>query len=144
MNIVLKSFSVLNLLVLAVVAATLAKLVILKLGLRNILKRIKSVIFANIYTPPQHALTCITLLLQLLNFHYSLHQSFVPLYFCFFAFLFHLLFSLSLTLINSIFYYLNYTSLLLHLIATHLASNLSISSIIFIISDTNYLHLLVS
>ena len=30
---------------------------ILKLGLRNILKRIISPIFLNIYTPPQHALT---------------------------------------------------------------------------------------
>ena len=43
---------------LAVVPATLVKLVvILKLGLRNISKRITSCIFLNIYTPPQHALT---------------------------------------------------------------------------------------
>ena len=47
-----------NLLVLAVVLATLAKLVyISRLGLRNISKRIKSLIFLNIYTLPQHALT---------------------------------------------------------------------------------------
>ena len=56
--------------------------------------------------------------------------------FCFFfvfAFLFHLLF-LSLTLIISIFYCLNYTSLLLRLITTHLASHTPLSSIIFSIS----------
>ena len=47
---------------LAVVLAILAKLaVILKLGLRNISKRITSLIFLNIYTPPQHALTHIIL-----------------------------------------------------------------------------------
>ena len=47
-----------NLLVLAVVLATLAKpVVILKLGLRNISKRITSLIFLNIYTLPKHALT---------------------------------------------------------------------------------------
>ena len=45
-----------NLLVLAVVLATLAKpVVILKLGLRNISKRITSLIFLNIYTLPKHA-----------------------------------------------------------------------------------------
>ena len=45
---------------LAVVLAILAKLVvILKLGLRNISKRITSIIFLNIYTPPQHALPII-------------------------------------------------------------------------------------
>ena len=43
---------------LVLVLAILAKLVvILKLGLRNISKRITSCIFLNIYTPPQHALT---------------------------------------------------------------------------------------
>ena len=43
---------------LAVVLGILVKLVvILKLGLRNISKRITSPIFLNIYTPPQHALT---------------------------------------------------------------------------------------
>ena len=122
---------------LAVVLATLAKIiVILEIGLRNISKRIKSVIFVNIYTPPQHALTYIMLWLSL-----QLPSTHVPLYFCFFAALFHLLFSLSLTLINSIFYYLHYISLLLHLITTHLVSKLSLSSIIFIISDTNCLYL---
>ena len=60
----------------------------------------------------------------------------VLFYFCLFvlAFLFHLLFLLSLTLIIGIFYCLNYTSLLLHLITTHLVSHLSLSSIIFSIS----------
>ena len=51
-----------NLLVLAVVLAILAKLVIiLKLELMNISKRITSLIFLNIYTSPQHALTNIIL-----------------------------------------------------------------------------------
>ena len=49
----------------------------------------------------------------------------------FFAFLFHILFLLSSTLIISIFYCRNYTSLLLDLITTHLASHLSLSSIMF-------------
>ena len=49
-------------LVLTLVPATLAKLVvILKLGLKNISKRITSLIFLNIYTPLQHALTHIIL-----------------------------------------------------------------------------------
>ena len=52
----------------------------------------------------------------------------------FFAYLFHVLFSLSLTPIISLFYCLNYTLLLLHLITTHLVSHLSLSSIVFIIS----------
>ena len=43
---------------LAVVLATLAKLVvILRVGLRNISKRITSLIFLNFDTPPQHVLT---------------------------------------------------------------------------------------
>ena len=46
---------------LAVVLAKLVKLVILKLGLRNISERITSLIFLNIYTPLQHALACIIL-----------------------------------------------------------------------------------
>ena len=53
-----------NLLVLAVVLAKLAKLVvILKVGLRNISKRITSLIFLNIYTQPQHGLTHVILFL---------------------------------------------------------------------------------
>ena len=53
-----------NLLVLAVAQATLAKHAdILKLGLRNISKRITSFIFINIYTLPQYALTRIVLFL---------------------------------------------------------------------------------
>ena len=58
---------------------------------------------------------------------------FVCLFFAF-SFLFNLSFLLSLTLIISIFYCLNYTSLLLHLITTHLVSHLSLSCIVFIIS----------
>ena len=47
---------------LAVAPAKLVKLVvILKRGLRSISKRITSLIFLNIYTPPQHALTRIIL-----------------------------------------------------------------------------------
>ena len=53
--------------------------------------------------------------------------------FVFFAFLFRLLFLLSLTLI-SIIYCFNYTSLLLHLFTTHLLSHPFLSSVIFIIS----------
>ena len=66
---------------------------------------------------------------------YSLQSLFVCFFFsvCFFAFLFHLLFSLSLTLIIGIFYCLNYSLLLLHLITTHFVSHLSLSSV-FIIS----------
>ena len=58
-----------------------------------------------------------------------------------FSFLCHLLFSLSLTLIISIFYCLKYTSLLLHLITAHFESHLFLSSIIFILPDTNYRYL---
>ena len=47
---------------LAIVLAILAKLVfILKLGLRNISKRITNLIFLNIYTTQHHALTCMIL-----------------------------------------------------------------------------------
>ena len=43
------------------IVATLAKLVVIfKLGLRNISRRITSLIFCKHYTPPQHALTRIT------------------------------------------------------------------------------------
>ena len=53
---------------LAVVPATLVKLVvILKLGLRNISKRITSLIFLNICTPPQHALNRITLSFKIID-----------------------------------------------------------------------------
>ena len=51
----------------------------------------------------------------------------------FFVFAF-LLFLLSLTLIIGIFYCLNYSSLLPHLITAHLVSHLSLSSVIFSIS----------
>ena len=53
-------------------------------------------------------------------------------YFIVFAFLFYLIFLLSLTLIIDIFYCLNCTSLLLHLITIYLLSNLS--SVTFSIS----------
>ena len=75
---------------------------------------------------------------------------------CFFlVFLSHLLFSLYLTLIIGIFYCLNYTSLLLRLITTHLVSNLSLSvvfissmliiGIFYCLNDTSLLlHLIVT
>ena len=59
---ILNIFLYINLLVLAVVRAILAKLgVILKPGLRSISKGITSLIFSNIYIPPQYALTHIIL-----------------------------------------------------------------------------------
>ena len=52
----------------AVVLATLAKLVvILKLGLRSISERIKSLKFINVYTIPQHALTHIILCFKIID-----------------------------------------------------------------------------
>ena len=58
--------------------------------------------------------------------------SFLSLFVLFYRFSLFLLLSLSLTLIICIFYFLCYTSLLLHLISTHLVSHLSLSSIVFI------------
>ena len=52
------------------------------------------------------------------HFHYSLRHLFVSCCLCFFSILFHLLFSLSLTLIVAIFYCFNYTSLLIYPITT--------------------------
>ena len=151
----------------AVVLAILAEfVVILKLGLRNISKRIVSFIFLNVYIPLQHALDSFNSLsfkiidkanskfdlnvkealhinwrkpalnaqqkiIYLSLFRYSFRP---PCLFFSFAFLFYLLFSLPLTLIISIFYCLNYFSLLLHLITTRIVSCLSLSSIIFSIS----------
>ena len=62
--------------------------------------------------------------------------SFLSLFFLLFifSFLFHLSFLLALTLIIGIFYYLNYTSPLLHFVTTHPLLHLCLSSIIFIIS----------
>ena len=79
-------------------------------------------------------------IIHLSLFHYSFCSpcSFLSLFFiccccqCF-AFLFHLLFSLSLMLIIGIFYCLNYTLLLPYLVTTHLVSHLSLSSTVFII-----------
>ena len=50
------------------IVATLAKLVIIfKLGLRNISRRITSLIFCKHYTPPQHALTRIILSFNIID-----------------------------------------------------------------------------
>ena len=76
-------------------------------------------------------------IILLSHFHYSFCSpcSFLSLFvwlFNFFCeFLFHLLFplSLSLTVIIGIFYCLNYTFLLFHLIRTYLVAHLSLSSI---------------
>ena len=77
----------------------------------------------------------LTLSLQLLSFLVLLRFFFLSFVVgVFFAFLFNLLFPLSLTLIIGNFYWFNYTSLLLHLITTHLVSHLSLSSIIYIFS----------
>ena len=79
-------------------------------------------------------------IIQLTPCHYSFCT---PLFFSvfahlfrwvFLAFIFHLLFSLSLTLIVGILYCLNYIFLLFYLIITHLVQHLSLSSIVFIIS----------
>ena len=61
---------------LAVVLAISAKLVVnLKLGLRNISKRIKSLIFLSIYTPRQHALTHIILFVLKQSIKLTLHST---------------------------------------------------------------------
>ena len=70
--------------------------------------------------------------LVLFCFHF-----FFFLFCCFYAFLFPLLFSLPLMLIIGIFYCLNYTSLLLYLITTHLVWHLCYLS-------ANYWHLVLS
>ena len=64
---------------------------------------------------------------------------FLSLFFFFcFSFLFHLLFPLCLIFIFGIFYCLNDIFLLLYLITTLMVSHLYLSSIIFILSDTNF------
>ena len=71
---------------------------------------------------------------------YSLLSLFVCFFFsaCFFAFLFHLLFSLSLTLMIGIFYCLDYTSLLLHLFITHLVIDFIITIQLIYVLDNYY------
>ena len=77
-------------------------------------------------------------IIYLSSFRYSFHHPplvlFLFLRFSFIYYFRYLLFSLSLTQIINIFYCLNYTSLLLHLVTTHLVSHPSLSSIIFNIS----------
>ena len=145
----------------AVVLAILAEfVVILKLGLRNISKRIVSFIFLNVYIPLQHALDSFNSLsfkiidkanskfdlnikealhinwrkpnltlnkiIYLSPFCYSFRP---PCFYCCCCCCFCFCFSLS-SIIFIIFdtnyqylYCLNYTSLLLHLITTHLYHN---------------------
>ena len=83
---------------------------------------------SNLIAQQNHSV--LTLSLQLL--YPSFFSVFVVVVFS--AFLFHILFSLSLTLTIGIFYCITYTSLLLHLITIHLVSHFFLSSIIFIMS----------
>ena len=120
----------------AVVLAKLAKLVvILKLGLRNISKRITSFIFLNIYTPPQHALTHIILfvLKQLIKLTLNStsklkkpQQNLKP------------------TTKSSSSHHFTIASLPLCSFLSLFLFCVSFSSIIFITSDANYRHLLLS
>ena len=70
-------------------------------------------------------------------FHYSLRHSFVFFYLCVFllcfAFFFHQLFSLFLTVISDIFYCLNCISIFFHHVISDLSLHLFLLSIIFII-----------
>ena len=79
---------------------------------------------------------CFVLFLFLLFFFFFFGFFFFLFFFLFFFFFFCVfllsIISLSLSVING-FYCLNYTSLLLHLITTHLVSHVSLSSIVFII-----------
>ena len=133
---------------LAVVLAILAKLVILKLGLRSISKRITSLIFLNIYTPLQHVLAHNSLFFKIidkanskfdLKIKEALHinwrkpnlsaqQNHVAL-----TLLSHLLSPLVLFCLYFIFF-----------LFSCFCFCVSLSSITFIISDTNYQHLLLS
>ena len=157
-----------NLLGLAVVLAAMAKLaIILKLELKNILRRVTSLICFNSYNTlflkiddkansksdlkiketlhiNWRKFKCTAKSLSSHTFHKACVSPLFLSVFVFTAFLFHLLFSLSLALMISIFYFLNCTSLLLHFIAKHLVSHLTLSSIILIISDNNYRYLLLS
>ena len=142
---------------LAVVLAILTKIVvILKLGLRNISKRIRSLIFLNIYTPRQYALTHIILFPKIIdkaNCKFDLkikealhinwrkpnlnaqqnHLSLTlllwlpPALFRYFLSLSSIIF----IIFDTNYRHLNYTSLLLHLITTHLVSHLSLSLSLF-------------
>ena len=81
--------------------------------------KIKEVLHINWRKPNLNAQEnhlALTLSLQLL----SPLVLFCLCFFFFFTFLFHLSFAVSLKLITGIFYCLNYTSLLIHLIITHL------------------------
>ena len=127
-------FWYINLLVQTVVLATLVEIVIiLKLGLRNLLERITNLIFLNIYTPPQYALTHNSLSFKIIDkanskfawklkeavhfvwrkpnlnsqqshtFTLSLCHPFGS-FFSFFAFLFHLLFPASFAVLITLHY----------------------------------------
>ena len=116
---------------LAVVLATLAKLVvILKLGLRSISKKITNLIFLNINILPEHDLTHIILFVLKSFSSHPFTIASVPLapsclcllFFSFFYFCISLssIVFIIATLIIGTFYCLSYTLLLLHLFIPHL------------------------
>ena len=123
---------------LAVVLSTLAKLVvILKLGLRNTSQRITRLIILNIYTLPQHSLTSIIffLLKYLIKITLNWTGKLTKLYI--------LAGQIQLRCKTKSFRYYTFTVAC----ATPLflsALVFSLSSIIFIVSDSNYRHLLLS
>ena len=115
--------------VLAAVLGTLMKLVVtLKLRLKNISERITSLIFLNIYL---HSTTLcfdsynssLTLIIGICYCFNCIHYYFISLqYTLCHTFPFHILFSLYPTLFIGTFYCLNYASLLLDIIITHLVN----------------------
>ena len=126
-----------NLLVLAVGLATWAKLnVILKIGLRNISKRITRFIILNIYTPPQHVLTHIILSFKIIDNANSKFNLKIKEY------LQLIRQNLKRTTKSFSCYTLTiaYASLLFLFVFVFFFH--SFSSIVFIICDTNYWHLL--
>ena len=126
-----------NLLVLAVGLATWAKLnVILKIGLRNISKRITRFIILNIYTPPQHVLTHIILSFKIIDKANSKFNLKIKEY------LQLIRQNLKRTTKSFSCYNLTiaYASLLFLFVFVFFFH--SFSSIVFIICDTNYWHLL--
>ena len=126
-----------NLLVLAVGLATWAKLnVILKIGLRNISKRITRFIILNIYTPPQHVLTHIILSFKIIDKANSKFNLKIKEY------LQLIRQNLKRTTKSFSCYTLTiaYASLLFLFVFVFFFH--SFSSIVFIICDTNYWHLL--
>ena len=126
-----------NLLVLAVGLATWAKLnVILKIGLRNISKRITRFIILNIYTPPQHVLTHIILSFKIIDKANSKFNLKIKEY------LQLIRQNLKRTTKSFSCYTLTIAYASLLFLFAFVFFFHSFSSIVFIICDTNYWHLL--